>query len=87
MMQETYTPTSARKDFYQLLKRVSTEHQPITIQQKNEDLDAVIISKNDYDALQETLYLASVGTLFKVSQRERDHSGFTDVDDIDWDSL
>lgn len=86
-MQETFTPTGARKDLYQILKRVATNHQPITIQQKDENLDTVIISKSDYDALQETLYLTSTGTLNKVTKREQDQSGFTNVDDIDWDQL
>jgi len=86
-MQETFTPTSARKDLYQILKHVATDHQPVTIQQKDESLDTVILSKSDYEALQETLYLASTGTLAKVAEREQDHSGFTNVDDIDWAKL
>lgn len=86
-MQEAFTPTSARKDLYQILKHVVIDHQPVVIQQKDETLDTVILSKNDYDALQETLYLASTGTLAKVAEREHDNSGFTNVDDIDWDKL
>ncbi|MFC6182093.1 type II toxin-antitoxin system Phd/YefM family antitoxin [Lactiplantibacillus daowaiensis] len=86
-MKETFTPTSARKDFYHILKQVAEDHQPITIQQKDENLDAIIISKSDYEALQETLYLANTGTLAKVKQREADNSGFTNVDDIDWENL
>lgn len=86
-MQDNFTPTSARKDFYQILKHVATDHQPVTIQQKDEELDTVILSRKDYEALQETLYLSSTGVLAKVNEREQDASGFTNVDDIDWDKL
>lgn len=86
-MQDTFTPTSARKDLYQILKHVATDHRPVTIQQKDETLDTVIMSKADYDSLQETLYLASTGTLAKVAKREQDDSGFTNVRDINWDQL
>jgi len=86
-MQENFTPTNARKNFYGILKEVSTEHKPITIQHKDEKLDAVIINKRDWDAIQETLYLATTGTLAEVQKREADDSGWTDVDNIDWDKL
>ncbi|MFB9769038.1 type II toxin-antitoxin system Phd/YefM family antitoxin [Lactiplantibacillus modestisalitolerans] len=86
-MQESYTPTSARKNLYQLLKQVAEEHRPITIQQKDAALDTVIVPKDDWDAIQETLYLYQTGTLAKVAERENDQSGTTNIDDIDWDNL
>ena len=86
-MQTTFTPTNARKNFFEILKYVATENEPITIQQKNQDLDAVIISKKDWDAISETMYLHSTGTMAKVMEREHDDSGFVDLVDIDWDSL
>lgn len=86
-MQEAYTPTGARRNLYRLFKQVATEHKPVTIQQKDEALDTVIVSKSDWDALQETLYLVQTGTLDKVNAREKDDSGFTNVDDIDWNRL
>lgn len=60
---------------------------PITISSaKNED-DAVLISKSDWDAIKETMYLENNGVGDVVRRREKDDSGFTDVDDIDWDKL
>ena len=31
------TPTEARKDFYQLLKRVNSDHKPVYIEGKNDE--------------------------------------------------
>lgn len=86
-MQTTYSPTNARKNFFSLLKQVAEEKTPVTIQQKDHELDAVIVNKNDWDAIQETLYLYSTGTLDLVAKREKDNSGFTNVDELDWDNL
>lgn len=38
-------------------------------------------------SIEETEYLESTGTMDKVREREQDNSGFTNVDDIDWDKL
>lgn len=85
-MDNVYTPTNARKNFYGLLKKVNDSHTPVTIvSSKNED--AVLISKSDWDAIQETMYLENSGVGKVVREREKDNSGFTDVDDIDWDKL
>lgn len=86
-MQESYTPTSARKNLYGLLKQVAEEHKPVVIQQKDETLDTVIVSKGDWDAIQETLYLLETGTIAKVAEREKDDMAAMNVDDIDWDQL
>lgn len=85
-MDNVYTPTNARKNLYTLLKKVNDSHVPITItSSKNED--AVLISKSDWDAIQETMYLENAGVGKIVREREKDDSGFTDIDDLDWDKL
>lgn len=85
-MDNVYTPPNARKHLYNLLKQVNNDHVPITISSsKNED--AVLISKADWDALQETMYLENAGVGSIVREREKDDSGFTDIDDIGWDKL
>ncbi|MDR0899492.1 MAG: type II toxin-antitoxin system prevent-host-death family antitoxin [Lactobacillaceae bacterium] len=73
-MQNSFTPTNARKNFFGLLKEVATTHKPITIQQKDPALDAVIINKEDFEAIEETLYLAQTGTLRVVQEREKEES-------------
>lgn len=39
------------------------------------------------EANQETRFLVSQGVDKQIRQRENDESGFTNVDDIDWDTL
>lgn len=88
-MKNTYTPTKARENLYSIIREVNCQKHPIMINSSdgNEKKSAVIIGKEDWNSIEETLYLVGTGTLDKVQQREKDNSGFTDVDDIDWDAL
>ena len=54
----TITATEARRLLYQLLDDVSESHEPIQIAGKRNS--AVLISEDDWRAVQETLYLHSV---------------------------
>ncbi|CAC8999990.1 TPA: type II toxin-antitoxin system Phd/YefM family antitoxin [Staphylococcus aureus] len=81
------SPTEARKDFYQLLKNVNNNHEPIYISGNNAENNAVIIGLEDWKSIQETMYLVSTGTMDKVREREKGNSGTTNIDDIDWDNL
>ena len=54
----TITATEARKLLYKLLDDVSESHEPIQITGKRNS--AVLISEDDWRAVQETLYLHSV---------------------------
>ncbi|MEB8103803.1 MULTISPECIES: type II toxin-antitoxin system Phd/YefM family antitoxin [Staphylococcus] len=81
------TPTNARKEFYELLKQVNDSHEPVIINSSKSENNAVIISQKDWDSIQETLYLETTGTMDKVREREKDNSGYTNVDDLDWDNL
>ena len=81
------TPTNARKEFYELLKQVNDSHEPVIISSSKSENNAVIISQKDWDSIQETLYLETTGTMDKVREREKDNSGYTNVDDLDWDDL
>lgn len=88
-MIEAYTPTSARKNLYSIIKNVNEQRKPVMIDAAdgNEEKSAVVIGKQDWESIEETLYLVQTGTMEKVQQREKDGSGFTDLDDIDWDEL
>jgi antitoxin YefM len=79
-------PSQARKVFYQLLKDVNKTNEPIYISGKNEDSEAVMISKKDWDAIQETLYLHSSGVADVIQQREKENE-FVALEEIDWDTL
>ncbi len=37
--------------------------------------------------MDETQYLLMSGTLVVIEQREQDNSGWTNIDDIDWNQL
>lgn len=79
-------PSQARKVFYQLLKDVNHSSEPVYISGSNEESDAVIISKKDWDSLQETLYLHSSGVADVIHEREKEDE-FVALEDIDWDTL
>jgi len=55
---KTLTATQARKDIYRLLDETSDTHQPIQITGKRSN--AILISEEDWRAIQETLYLTSI---------------------------
>tara|TARA_R110002124_G_scaffold285065_3_gene463146 strand:+ start:115 stop:366 length:252 start_codon:yes stop_codon:yes gene_type:complete len=55
---KTLTATQARKDIYRLLDETSYTHEPIQITGKRSN--AVLVSEEDWRAIQETLYLNSI---------------------------
>jgi len=52
------TATEARKQLYRLLDEVSDSHEPVQITGKRGN--AVLVSEDDWRAVQETLYLVSI---------------------------
>lgn len=87
MSETTLNPSSARKKFYQLLKDVNRDHKEIQIISEVTGNNAVLISLEDWQSIKETLLLQQTGVLDQVRKREKDDSGFTNVDEIDWDKL
>jgi len=55
------TVTKAREQFFRLIKDVKTSSDPIRITSK--DGDAFLVSAEDWEAVQETLFLMSVSGL------------------------
>lgn len=51
------TATEARKTFFELIKQTNQQHELIEVQHKSGN--AVIMSAEDYESLQETLHLLS----------------------------
>lgn len=83
---EVITPTEARKNLYGIMKHVANDSTPVEISsKKNEEDSVVVISKTDWNALQETLYLQRVGVLDEIRKHEGDDS--EDLGVVDWDSL
>ena len=54
----TMTATEARKNLYKLVDSVSMSHIPIQISGKNNS--AVLISEDDWNSIQETLFLVAI---------------------------
>ena len=51
------TATEARKSFFKIIKQTNQQHEIIQVQHKSGN--AVIMSVDDYESLQETLHLLS----------------------------
>lgn len=54
----TISATEARAKMYRLIDEISSSHEPVTITGKR--LNAVLVSEEDWRAIQETLYLLSI---------------------------
>ena len=54
----TLTASEARANLYRLIDETSESHKPVVITGKRRS--AVLVSAEDWDAMQETLYLLSV---------------------------
>ena len=68
---ETISITSLRKELYKIMERVITLNEPITVSTKNGN--SVIMSEQDYNSLQETVYLLSQpGLLESIKEGEKE---------------
>ncbi|MCB5167299.1 type II toxin-antitoxin system prevent-host-death family antitoxin [Streptomyces bambusae] len=69
--------SEARKTLFPLIERVNNDHVPVRISSKNGD--AVLMSADDYDAWQETVYLlrspANARRLMEAVARDRAAAG------------
>jgi antitoxin YefM len=54
----TITASRARSELYRLLDQAAESHEPITVTGKRHN--AVLISEDDWRAIEETLYLLSI---------------------------
>ncbi len=81
-MQDIYTPTKARQNLYSILKDVNANSRPVIITRANgdESSSAVLVSKKDWDAQQETMALLANGQLQFALAHEHDET--EDIDDM-----
>lgn len=49
--------------------------------------NTIMINESDWKDNQENRFLVSQGVDKQIQEREYDESGFTNIDDIDWDTL
>jgi PHD/YefM family antitoxin component YafN of YafNO toxin-antitoxin module len=86
-MTTQYTPTNARKNLYGIIKAVTMNRDVIEIVPSTGQEGVAVIPLADWSSIKETLFLEQSGVMNTVRQRESDESGFSDVDDLDWDTL
>jgi len=78
----TVTATEARSKLYRLIDQAASSHEPIIITGKR--ANAVLISEDDWRAVQETLYLLSVPGM-RESIREGLATPIEEcAEDLDW---
>ncbi|TDM12881.1 type II toxin-antitoxin system Phd/YefM family antitoxin [Macrococcus lamae] len=81
----TYTPTSARKDLFNIIRSVNEDSKEVYIAPtKIGEKGAVLVGEDDWNAIQETLFLSEKGIVNQIEERKNE-----EVIDFDstWDSL
>lgn len=79
-----FTVREARDNLYRLIDEVAQSHQPITIKGKRND--AVLVSREDWEAIAETVYLNSIPGMvdsIKSAAAEPLSEG-TPLEELDW---
>lgn len=77
--------TNARQNIYNLIEQTIVNSEPIQITSKKGN--AILISEDDWNSLQETLYLLSIPNV-RESIREADKiplEEWKDEEDLEWD--
>lgn len=79
---QTLTASQARANFYRLMDQAAERHQPITISGKRHDV--VLLSAEDWQAVQETLYLLSVPGMRESIREGMAQPVDTCATELDW---
>jgi len=81
-MMQIYNVTEARSSLYQLIDQAADSHDPIVITGKRNN--AVLLSEEDWSAINETLYLLSIPNM-RESIREGLDTDISECSDkLDW---
>ncbi|MCG7590912.1 MULTISPECIES: type II toxin-antitoxin system Phd/YefM family antitoxin [unclassified Halomonas] len=76
------TATEARSNLYRLIDETAESHQPIVIMGKRNK--AVLVSEEDWSAIQETLYLLSVPGMREAIREGMDTPLDECDEELDW---
>lgn len=79
-----FTVREARDKLYHLIDEIAENHQPITIKGKRND--AVLVSREDWEAIAETVYLNSIPGMVETikSAAAEPLSEGTPLEELDW---
>ena len=82
---EYINATNARKNLFNLIGNANSDHKPIHISGPRGN--AVLISEEDWNSIQETLYLHSVPGLVEsiLEARRAPDDEFTPMEDMKWE--
>lgn len=72
--------TNARKNLYQLARELNENHEPVTVINSKDENNIVMISEQDWNDIQETLYLYSIPGMvqsIKEGMNENIEDGYT----------
>ena len=77
--------TKARENIYKLIQEVNVHAAPVTIT-NNKGKNAVLIGEDDWKAIEETLYLASIPGLSEsiIEGGNTDVSDCVDESEVEW---
>lgn len=77
--------TKARENIYKLIQEVNVNAAPVTIT-NNKGKNAVLIGEDDWKAIEETLYLASIPGLSEsiIEGGNTDVSDCIDESEVEW---
>ena len=79
---QTLSASDARANLYRLMDQTAESHQPITISGKRHV--AVLVSAEDWQAIQETLYLLAVPGMRESIKEGMAESVDNCAKDLDW---
>jgi len=74
--------TSARANLYRLIDQVNDDSEPLTI--TGQRGNAVLIGEDDWRAIQETLFLASIPGMTESIRQARSEGVAAGSTDLDW---
>ncbi|WP_022947338.1 type II toxin-antitoxin system Phd/YefM family antitoxin [Methylohalobius crimeensis] len=76
------TASKARANLYRLIDEAASSHQPLLISGKRNK--AVLISEEDWEAIQETLFLLSIPGMRESIREGMETSTDECAEDLDW---
>jgi prevent-host-death family protein len=81
---DLFSVRQARDNLYKLVDEVAEHHKPVVITGRRNH--AVLISKDDWDAIVESLYLNSIPQMVDSIQQAAQEpiEECTDLEDLDW---
>jgi len=82
---EIYTTSQARTNLFKLVEQVAQNHEPTYIVGKKNKV--VLIAEDDYQAMQETLYIMSKPGLKELIIKANEEPLDTYQENLNWDNV